>query len=134
MTPALEGIPPNATIHAAARKMRDLDVGLLPVVERHEVIGIVTDRDITIRATAEGADPKQTTINQVMSSEIFTCIHDDDLRKAAQIMMRYQVRRLVVQDTTGDFVGILALSDVARNKPAQRYSAEVLEAVSQPTE
>jgi CBS domain-containing protein len=128
----LESILRVASIRNAAEKMRALDVGMLPVQENGEVVGTVTDRDITIRATAAGADPNATSVGDVMSTAIFTCVEDDDLLQAARIMEEHQIRRLMVQDAGGHFVGMLSLADLARRRETENVSAEVLAEVSRP--
>ncbi|MHB1214054.1 MAG: CBS domain-containing protein [Thiobacillus sp.] len=132
MNSPVQSIARDESIHHAAQQMRDLDVGMLPVNENGEIVGTVTDRDITIRATAAGADPDTTPVGDVMSNEIFTCSEEADLDQAARIMEAYQVRRLMVQDSSGDFVGMLALADLARHRETAGLSAEILAGVSQP--
>lgn len=131
MNSHFQSIARDASIHHAAQQMRDLDVGMLPVNENGEIIGTVTDRDITIRATATGADPDATQVGDVMSNEIFACAEETDLDQAARIMEEHQVRRLMVQDSHGDFVGMLALADLARHRETEGLSAEILAGVSQ---
>jgi CBS domain-containing protein len=131
MSRNFESIPLDATIRTAANQMRELDVGMLPVEEKGEVVGTVTDRDITIRGTAIGSDPATTPVSAVMSHEIFTCLEEDDLHEAARIMEEHQIRRLMVQDNDGRFVGVLALADIARQPATDSLGAEVLHEVSQ---
>lgn len=132
MSRNFKSIAKNASIRNAAMQMREMDVGMLPVEKDGDIIGTVTDRDITIRATAQGCDPDKTPVSEVMSNEIYTCIEDDDLQQAAKIMERHQIRRLMVQDDNGKFVGMLALADLARHDETEALSAEILEEVSQP--
>lgn len=132
MTRPLESIPQNSTIRDAARKMLDHDVGMLPVEQDGEIVGAVTDRDITIRATSSGADPNKTRVDKAMSTEVLSCIEDDDLQHAAEIMEKHQIRRLMVQDDSGDFTGIISLADLALHHEG-RLEAEILEQVSQPS-
>ena len=122
----------DATIRDAARQMREAGVGMLPVEDGQEIVGSVTDRDITIRATANGADPNTTPVSEVMSHEVFTCVEDDDLRQAAQIMEDNQIRRLMVQNDESEFVGMLAIADLARHQETAQLLNEVIEQVSQP--
>lgn len=132
MSRNFKSIAKNASIRNAAMQMREMDIGMLPVEKDGDIIGTVTDRDITIRATAQGCDPDKTQVSEVMSNEIYTCIEDDDLQQAAKIMERHQIRRLMVQDDNGKFVGMLALADLARHDETEALSAEILEEVSQP--
>lgn len=129
-----ESIALQAPIRNAAQRMRDLDIGMLPVDQNGEIVGALTDRDITVRATAMGADPNRTLVSEVMSTEVLTCVEEDDLQQAARIMEEYQVRRLMVQDDTGAFVGILSLADMARHQETEQLSSRILEEVSQPSQ
>ncbi len=132
MSHDFESIAHNAMIRDAAQRMRELNIGMLPVEEAGEIVGTITDRDITIRGTADGADPNDTPVEKVMSHELFTCVEDDDVQQAAQIMEQHQIRRLMVQNDIGDYVGMLSLADLARRSNTEQLSAEVLEEVSQP--
>src|SRR5437773_7735146 len=97
MTPRPECIRPEDTLEQAARKMRDLDVGPLPVCgDDDRLAGMITDRDITVRAIAEGKDPKTTPVREVMTEEIAFAFEDQDVDEAASTMQERQVRRLVV--------------------------------------
>lgn len=132
MNKGFERIARNVPIRDAARHMRELDVGMLPVEENGEIVGTVTDRDITIRATAAGANPETTPVADAMSAELYTCEETDDLQQAARIMEEHQIRRLMVQNSSGEFVGMLTLADLARHRETGQLSAEILEEVSQP--
>jgi len=133
MSRRFQSIGKNAPIREAARQMRDMDVGMLPVEQNGEIVGTVTDRDITVRATAQGCNPDSTQVGEVMSNEIYTCVEDDDLQQAAKIMEEHQVRRLMVQNGSGKFTGMLALADLARHHETEELCAEILEEVSQPS-
>lgn len=131
MTRNFTSIERQAAIRNAAEKMRELDIGMLPVDEDGEIIGAVTDRDITVRATAQGADPNTTTVGEIMSNEVYACYEDNDLEEAARIMAEHQIHRVMVTNDSGEFVGMLALADLARNPETERLTAAVLEEVSQ---
>lgn len=133
MSKRLECINRQDTIREAAVKMRDLDIGMLPVEEERDIIGTITDRDITIRAIANGADPNSVKVGEVMSNEIYACTDEDDLVKAAGIMEDHQIHRLMVTDQDGDFIGMLALADIARNPRSESLTAAILEEVSRKT-
>lgn len=133
MSRSFDNIDVDAAIRSAAKRMRDLDVGMLPVEQNGEIVGTVTDRDLTVRAIASGADPNTTPVNNVMSTHVYACLQEDDLQQAAHIMEEYQIRRLMVQDSNGNFVGMLSLADLARHREAEQLGAQVLEEVSQPT-
>lgn len=86
MTPHAECTDPGTTLQAAAERMRRLDVGSLPVCQNDRLVGIITDRDITIRAVAEGMDPRQTVVEAVMTPGVSCCFDDQDISEAADIM------------------------------------------------
>src|SRR6266540_3362426 len=94
MTRGVECVGPDATLREAARKMRDLDVGPLPVCENDRLVGILTDRDITVRAVAEGHDPADSRVRDIMTHGIDYCFDDDDVTEAAWHMETKQIRRL----------------------------------------
>jgi predicted transcriptional regulator len=96
-------------------------------------VGIVTDRDITVRATAEGYDPRVTRVAEVMSPGVVTCAEGDDVRAAARLMQDAQLRRLVVVDGMGDLIGIVSLGDLVRQTHDDRLAGETLEKVSEPS-
>ena len=108
---------PDMCLADAARKMRDLDVGCLPVWENEELIGIITDRDITCRAIAKTRDLATTTVRDVMSKDVAFCFEDQSAFDAAQLMKEKHVRRLPVFDHDKHMVGILTLSDLSINAP-----------------
>jgi CBS domain-containing protein len=111
----VQRISSDMLVADAARVMLDLDVGCLLVWEGNGVVGIVTDRDITCRAVAEARNPETTTVQDVMSKDVFTCFNDQSLSSAAQIMREKKVRRLPVLDHENHVVGILTLSDLSIN-------------------
>jgi CBS domain-containing protein len=86
MSREVEVIHPNATIAEAAQQMEAFDVGPLPVCDRERLVGMLTDRDITVRATAAGRDPRMTPVRDVMTSEVLYCIEDQDAEEAATLM------------------------------------------------
>ncbi len=134
MTRAVLFIHPDDTLKDAAAKMRDQDVGLLPVCEGDRVVGLLTDRDITIRGTAEGKNPEGTRIREVMSSGAISCFEDQDVSEAAQLMRDKQVRRLVVLNRDNHLAGIVSLGDLATETEDAQMSGEALEGISQPTQ
>jgi CBS domain-containing protein len=102
----------DSTILEVAEIMRDYDVGMMPVVENDNLIGVITDRDIVIRAVAEDLD-MQTKIIDVMSDDVFCGYEDDTFQRASQLMIKHQVRRLPVINRDNRLVGIVSLSDMA---------------------
>ena len=134
MTRDVEEIPPQATLKEAAQKMRSLDVGALPVCENEKIIGMITDRDITIRAVASGEDPNRCKVRDAMSPQMFFCYEDEDVQRAARMMEEKQIRRLPVFDRQQRLCGIVSLGDIATRTHDDRLSGEVLEQVSEPNQ
>ena len=132
MSTQVESVRPDASIQEAAQKMRSLDVGALPVLDGQDLKGMVTDRDITIRATAEGRDPKTTTVREVLSPELVSISEDQALEDAARLMQEQQVRRLPVLSGDQRLVGIVALADVAVEGGKKEVTRTVQE-VSKPS-
>jgi CBS domain-containing protein len=134
MTPNVEVVSPGATLQEAASKMRDLDVGPIPVCDGERIHGIVTDRDITIRATAEGLDPKTTSVDRVMTPGVHWCYEDDDVEAAERLMRDNQVRRILVMNRDKKLVGIVSLGDIAVDANQDQQTANTLEGISQPAQ
>lgn len=134
MTRAAECIRPDDTLQEAARKMKSLDVGPLPVCgDDDRPIGMLTDRDIAVRAVAEGLDPLSARVRDVMTEGVCSCSEDDDVEEAARQMKERQIRRLVVLNRTGRLVGIVSLADLAIDGVDEHLAGETLQSVSQPT-
>lgn len=112
MTPDVELIRPDATIQQAAQVMTRIDVGALPVAENDQLVGMVTDRDIVIRAIAQGRGP-DTPIREVMTDEVKYCYEDEDIEDVASKLGDQQLHRLPVLNRDKRLVGIVALADVA---------------------
>src|SRR6478672_7066159 len=132
MTRHVTEVPPGASLREAAEKMRSLDVGILPVCDGRQLVGILTDRDIAMRAVAEGRDPQRTKVSDAMTPEVLFCYADEDVVEAAKLMEQRQVRRLLVLDRNHHAVGIVSLGDLAVRSHDDRRSGEVLERVSEP--
>ncbi|WP_447980050.1 CBS domain-containing protein [Candidatus Nitrospira bockiana] len=132
MTAEVEVIHPDASIEAAAEKMKALDVGVIPVCDGERLVGIVTDRDLVVRAIAEHRDPKHVTVREVMSDEVIYGREDDLVEEAALLMVEKRIRRLPVLDREQRLVGIVSLGDLAVHTTDTQLSGEVLEYVSQP--
>ena len=105
-------IDPNTTIRDVAAKLRAEDIGALPVGENDRLIGLVTDRDIVMRAVAEGKSPANTTARQVMSENVYYCFEDEDVEQAAKVMAERQVRRLPIVNRDKRLVGVVSLADL----------------------
>jgi CBS domain-containing protein len=132
MTPEVVSVLPDTTIVDAALVMKNLDIGPLPVVDAGRLVGVITDRDITVRATAEGLDPLTTHVSDVMTREVVACREDDDVRHAAQLMQDVQLRRLLVVDDSGNLTGIVSIGDLALQTGDDKLSGHTLEKVSEP--
>ncbi len=132
MTKSVQSLGPSDPVIQAARLMKDLDVGSIPVVEHGQVCGIITDRDIVLRVVATGGDANSRSIRDVMTDRIVVAAPDWDLAKAAKTMADEQVRRLPVVEN-GQLVGMLALGDVAVDGNKDRVSGEALSDISAPS-
>ena len=132
MTRGAECVGPDSTLEEAARKMRDLDVGPLPVCDHDRLVGMLTDRDIVVRVLAEGRDPKTTRVRDAMSEGISYCFEDDDVNEAARQMKEKQIRRLAVLNRDKRLVGIVSLGDLAVETGDKHLSGETLRRVSEP--
>jgi CBS domain-containing protein len=123
---------PAQTIRDAARMMRNIDAGFIPVGENDRLVGMITDRDIAIRAVADGKGP-ETTIRDVMSKEVLYCYEDDDMDAVSDQMAELQIRRMPVLNHEKRLVGIISLGDIAQAADGDlARSATTLNGVSQP--
>lgn len=125
MTPRMETGDPGLTLKEAARKMRDLDIGALPISDNGKLIGMVTDRDICCRAVADGLDPSTTTLRAVMSRDIACCFSDDTIPDAIQQMEHKHIRRLAVLNRDQTLAGMLSVDDLA--KYSRQVAGEVID-------
>lgn len=130
MTRTVETVRPDTTVQEAAAKMKSLNVGPMPVVDGDRVGGIVTDRDIVVRAVADGRDPRTTAVRDVMTAEVVSCNEDDDVKDAARTMKERQVRRLLVTDRDQRLKGIVSLGDLAVDTRDDKMKGDILEKVS----
>ena len=132
MTPIVRTAQMTQSLIEAAALMRDDDVGSIPVVDNGQLVGIVTDRDIVVRAIAEQRDLTRTTVDEIASHDPVTVGPDQDLNEALELMATYQVRRLpVVED--GRLVGMLAQADLALQAKEKKVG-EALHEISRPRE
>ena len=122
MTAHAEWISPDISLTEVARKMRDANIGCLPVGENDRVIGMITDRDLACRGCAEGADPNTTKARKVMTEGITWCFDDDDLRDATQRMADKQIHHMPVMNREKRMTGILSLSDLALRAPKELFA------------
>lgn len=131
MTKDPSTLGPEATLGEAATLMRQEDCGSIPIVDGGRLIGIVTDRDIVIRAVAAGKDARNTKVSEVMSADPVCITPDTDVDEAAKVMADRQIRRLpVVED--GKLAGILVIGQIARRETDEQQTGETLKEISQP--
>ena len=114
--------------------MKSLDVGLIPICDGDRLQGILTDRDITIRATAEGRDPARTLVTDVISTDIAYCLETQPVEEAVSLMEARQIRRLPILDQNKRLVGVVSLADIAVHFGDRDLSGETLEEISSPAE
>ena len=132
MQTAIRFAEPNMTIRDAARSMRADNIGALPVSENGRLVGMVTDRDIVVRAVAEERSPGDTSVREVMSEGVCYCFEDDDIGQAAGVMAEHQVRRLPVINREKQLVGLIALADLGRSE--KNAAQDALRGISEPTD
>lgn len=129
MTRDVRIVSPDDTLESAAQLMEEQDFGSLPVAENDRLVGMVTDRDIAIRAVARGLIPRESTVREIMSAEIKYVYEDESVRDVATVMGDVQVRRLPVLDRTKRLVGIVSLGDLALTKPTS--AGDALQAIAE---
>jgi CBS domain-containing protein len=132
MTRNVKVIDSTATLLEAAELMRDADIGALPVADAGRPIGMLTDRDIVVRALADYKDPNQTRVRDIITPRLSTIYADQDISEAAELMAKQQVRRLLVLDHDKAPVGILSLGDIGKADSAASEGAHALHGVSEP--
>lgn len=132
MTKNVSVLPMDATVNEAALKMKEMGVGSIPVVDQKHIVGMVTDRDIAVRAAAEGLDPKSTKVSNILTQDVVACYEDQDAKDAAMLMQSKQVRRLPVLNRQEMLVGIVSLGDIAFKEDDERLGGGVLREISRP--
>jgi CBS domain-containing protein len=121
MTAHAEWITPDISLTEVARKMRDENIGCLPVGENDRVIGMITDRDLACRAVAEGADPNTTKAREIMTAGITWCFEDEDVKDATLRMAEKEIHHIPVMSREKRMTGILSLSDLALRAPQDLF-------------
>jgi CBS domain-containing protein len=127
---------PNDLVVDVAELMKSGNIGSIPVIENEQtkkIIGIVTDRDLTLKIVADGLDAKSTKVETVMTRKVVTCLAGDDLQKALDAMAEHQLRRIPVVDADNKIVGIIAQADVATRVDQPEKTAEMVKEISQAT-
>lgn len=132
MTRDVQTISPQDTVQRAAQLMDELNVGAIPVLDGDQLVGMITDRDITVRSVAVGQNPTSTQVADVMSTDVRTCTADQSVEEVLDTMGDVQIRRIPVLDDQSKVIGIVSLGDVAT-----RHAADVdltLDEISTPSE
>ncbi len=132
MTRDVQTISTQDTVQRAAQLMDELNVGAIPVVDDGKLVGMVTDRDITVRSVAIGQDPASTRVNDVMSTDVRTCTVEQSVEDVLAQMADVQIRRVPVVDGNGQVIGIVSLGDVVTKAPAD--VEQTLDEISTPSE
>lgn len=133
MTPSVEVIAPNATAADAARKMKDLDVGAIPVCDGEKLLGMITDRDLVLRVLALSRSPVDALVRDAMTPGLVYCFEDQDADVAAELMAEKQIRRIPILSQNKQLVGMVSLGDLAVDGLDPRASGEVIQNVSDPS-
>jgi CBS domain-containing protein len=131
MTKAAVCTPPDASIQQAAERMKDLDVGALPVCENDRFVGMITDRDIAIRSAADGHNPRMEHVRDVMTPELVYCFEDEDTVEAAKLMREKQIRRLPVLNRDKRLVGMITLGDIAKETGDRESTGKTMEKIAE---
>ncbi|MCC2970408.1 CBS domain-containing protein [Massilia sp. IC2-476] len=133
MTPDVQTISPQETVQRAAQMMDDLNVGAIPVCDGDKLVGMITDRDITVRAVAAGQTPDQTFVGEVMSTDVRACFSNQDIDEVLNTMGDVQIRRVpVIDEQSKQLVGIVSLGDIATK--TQGAAEGALDEISSPSE
>lgn len=123
-------IPEETNVEYAAGLMRDHKIGLVPIGDKEKIAGVISDRDIAVRVTAESKDPRHTPVREVMTPQSAYCFEDQDIEDACFMMEEKHVRRLLVFDRSHDLVGILSLDDVAVRARKEKLAGYALSKVA----
>jgi CBS domain-containing protein len=132
MTQSPETIRADSTVQQAAEKMRNFDIGFLPVMDEDMIVGVITDRDIVVRCIALGQDANAVAVSDVMTSAAIHCTDDQDIEEALTIMEENQIRRLVVLDENRQPVGVVSLGDIAAHADDLSLCGKALQQISEP--
>lgn len=133
MTTNIATVTPQQSVAEAAQIMSQYNIGSLPVVQNGQPVGMITDRDITLRITAQGQDAQNSKVEEVMTKNVITGTPDMDVHQAANLMAQNQIRRLPVVENNR-LAGIVALGDLAVQDIYQNEAGEALSNISQPAE
>lgn len=120
-------LSPDASLQEVCQEMEKHDYGFIPIgdTKKDRLVGVITDRDISIRAVAKGKSPRETKVKEVMTKKVLYCFEDDDLEKAAELMCKAQVHRLIVLNKDKHICGILSLHDIAEKTHNEKLLGEI---------
>ena len=136
MSPNPTSVTPDTSLVDAARLMKDENIGVIPVVDSldsRRLIGVVTDRDIAVRAVAEGRDGSTTSVGHIMTSDVRTSGPDDSVNDVMALMGREQIRRVPIVDERGALVGIIAQADIVLEAKDDKKAERTVEKISEPS-
>jgi CBS domain-containing protein len=133
MTGGVEVIHPDSTLDEAAATMKRLDIGLLPVCDESRLVGIITDRDITVRSVAQSEDPASDQVRDIMTPDVVSCFEDQDVAEVSRLMQEKQIHRVLILNRDQRLVGVVSLGDLAVETGNQQLAGETLERVSEST-
>lgn len=133
MTREVETVAPNDSLQKAAAAMDRLNVGFLPVHDGKHVVGVITDRDIAVRAVSADLSPNMTEVEEAMTDEVHFCLEDDTVADVVTHMVDTQIRRLLVFDHDSRLVGVISLGDIATHA-GEHLAAEALRQISEPSQ
>jgi CBS domain-containing protein len=119
-------VHPNTTLSAISETMRVHDIGAIPILEDHILAGIITDRDIVVRAFFNGFNPTEVMVRDIMTKKVISCCEDENLQYALKIMEKNKIRRLPVLDETNFLLGMLSLGDVAHVASSQLMASALM--------
>lgn len=131
MSKNVKTVSPDQTLIDVAKQMRDGDFGVMPVCEGDKIVGMLTDRDIVVRAAADGADLSKTKVRDAMTDEVLTCMEDDDVNSVSQLMSDRQVRRIAVLGKNKRLLGILSIGDLAEKNESLDEAGLALSKISE---
>ena len=123
-------VSPQVSLRYAALQMKQQSVGILPILEDGRIVGVLTDRDLAVRGLADGKDPVDTFVRDIMTKDVVACQDTQHIDDACKLMEEHQIRRLVVTDETRKVVGLLSLDDLARKTRHGKLSGLVLNEIS----
>ena len=131
MSHNVECISPDTPMVDAAKRMKSLDVGFLGVCEGDRIVGAITDRDIVLRAVAEGKDPRQCKARDVMTQEAHWCFEDQSVEEVAKFMAEREVRRVLIMNRDKRLVGVISLGDLAKARGEQKKAGETMKDIAE---